>query len=416
MPGQLAISPEVMEALGQARADAIRKEGASGLCPICRAEVSTLQGDDASVLVESYLNEGVIVFAHDTCAESQIIYMGRASSETPSDDVSSICILVPGARENRALIFVAPDSPGVTFLASGERLSPWVAGLMAAGWEVMTAVGKPAVFLGDWSAKIDPATYSMAILDSNGSPMLEQQMRNDNELWSTLALHQGEITVVSGDVDIDRIILSGNALVELQRLAKLGHLIGVRIPAKQWQAQSDPFTTASRSVADMLGAAIRKRARPVTPGKTKAFGVKLHTIPRISPFVVRDSALLVIDLDDFDADRGKRTIEALVAAGFPSGVADSTDHFLPNASRGWSCLVWRSQIQILGRGTDGKPEEHLFVPFPATGDKWLQAVRAHKALGIVFGNSVDDEKLTNLVDEIRSGTMIGAALLALPAI
>lgn len=415
MRGQLRISPEVSQTLGEARAETLRREGASGPCPICRVEVSTLQGDDASVLIESYLNEVVIVFSHDTCAESQIVYMGGSSSEVPSDDVSSVWIVVPGARENRALIFVTPDSPGTIYLSNGERLSPWVAGLMAAGWEVMPTVGRSAILLSDWSAQIDPEANSMSILDSTGAPMLEQQMRGDNQLWFALALSRGEITVATGDVDIDRIMLADNPVMELQRFAKLGQLIGIRVPAKRVQAQSDPLKAASRSLANTLAAGIRRRARPMRAGKVKAFGVNLPTVPRISPVLVNDSALLVLDLDDFDETRGRATLQALIAEGFPSGVADSNEHFLRNASRDLTCLVWRSQIQILGKGANAKPRELLFVPFQATGNNWLQAVQAHTALGIVIGNLVDDDKLKNLIHELRGGTMIGAAFLAMRA-
>jgi hypothetical protein len=245
--------------------------------------------------------------------------------------------------------------------------------------------------------------------------MLEQQMRGDNQLWFALALTTGEVSIATGDVDIDRIMLADNRVMELQRLAKLGQLIGVRVPAQRVRAQLDPFTTASRSLADTLAAAIRRRARPMRAGKVQAFGVNLPTAPRVYPILVKDSALLVIDLDDFDEARGRKTLEALIAAGFPSGIADSDEHFLRNASRDLSCLVWRSQIQILGRGANAKPRELLFVPFQAAGNSWLQAVQAYRAVGIVIGNLVNNDKLENLIDELRDGRMVGAAFLAVPA-
>lgn len=414
------ISEEVRKLLGPERVASLIRLGTESICPIDAMPVSTTAGDDMAVIVESYIDEDVIRFAHLGCLESQIVFIGGQSPSGVTDDVTYAAIVLPSLAP-RAILILTSDNPERVFTDTGETFSPWTSGLLDLGWEMVRSIGREPISESDWTLTIDSRRDSGEILDSGNNVMLDR-LAWSSSVWREIAIASGHITVYSGAFALDRVMKSSNPLIALQRLAKEGEVVAALAAVKlkntgaplSW-AQS--IQEAGMQVADLLHRSAGQTAKGMSAVNPRAFGVALNRVPSLFAVRFSDFPILLMDLNETDELGGREVLQELIKSGVPSGPAVGADHLLSNAPKGWSGQVWPGQIRILTKRGNAIPTTALFERFSGSTAGWYKDAARRMAVGLVIGSGVLDGDLEGEFESnIRSGTWIGFGLPILPAI
>jgi hypothetical protein len=125
--------------------------------------------------------------------------------------------------------------------------------------------------------------------------------------------------------------------------------------------------------------------------------------------------MLFVDLCDDDEDRVGTVLNQLRALGFPTGTApDIKRYLLPNAPKGWACIVWPSQIRIFLNRTNSAPRQLWFARFSYTDMAWFHDVRRVEAIGLIVGNKFPaDVDPLDLINDLRNGCVLGTGIPAM---
>lgn len=392
MAGTITIADEIKEAAGPEMSARLSSDLVGEFkCVACDMEGSTLKGDDVSVILFEHLNGAVYRVAHAQCAPSQIVPVGEPitpPSETTSD-VHSFCTYMDDERGRAIATLVIEQSAGVAFFTeNGDLLSPWFAGVMDAGWQLVldqTENPKKA-----WGASLKTnAAQRQGVLSAGKLIILDQLPKGPGmDQWLTAAIAAREVRVYVGTgIGLEQ--NPGKPIEDLlQNAISAGNLAAARVTVVNKNVAPPDRTReqeAAANVAGLLQQVIAERARPGTSqGKFNSLpdAVPFPARPTLSTVTAGDYAMLVIDLNTPPemAAQATQALAGLRRAGmkpFTSWTAGP----LAVAPEGWGYLLWKSQVLILA----GNDKKLLFEPMaPAPG--WYQAVGKQGNLGVLVTN------------------------------
>jgi hypothetical protein len=412
MMANIDIAAEVQAQLSRGDLDLIRNIHETRSCAVCgiRVQVGT---EDTAIVVDIYLDGRSVGFVHRRCAASQVRYVGTEMPE-PDEDVSVLAMLQPHAGGTRAVLLFTTDAKMAMLSGSGEALDATTAGLLSSGWTLLRTVGKVPELLADWKVTLDPHSQHGAIVNGQDISFLDDLPTGLPPDWIETLVTTGELTILSGAIDLDAINAAQNPLKALNEYGRRGVLIGARVPVTLVDIPADPFQATGRRLASKLQRAMARVAS--SEGIREDALVPLESSAEFKP-VRTDSGnpMLFVDLCDDDEGRVTAVLAELKALGFPSGTSDDIKHhLLCNAPKGWACVVWPSQIQIFLNRISGAPRQLWFAPLSYTDIAWFRDVRRVMAIGLVVGNKFPtDVDPLDLINDLRHGRVLGAGVPAM---
>jgi hypothetical protein len=412
MTANMDIAAEVQAQLSRRDLNWIQNIHETRSCVVCelRVQVGT---EDTAVVVDVYLDGQSVGFVHRRCAASQVRYVGTEFPE-PDEDVSALAMLQPHASGTRGVLLFATNAKMAMLSGSGEALDAITAGLLSSGWTLLRTVGKVPELLADWKVTLDPHSGRGAIVNGQGVSFLDDLPTGLPPGWIETLVTTGELTILSGAIDLDAIKEAQNPLKVLNDYGRRGVLIGARVPVALVDIPVDSFQATGRRLASDLQRAMSRVAS--SEGIREDALVLLESPAEFKP-VRTDSGnpMLFVDLCDDDEDRVMAVLAELKALGFPSGTSDDIKHhLLRNAPKGWACVVWPSQIQILLNHVSGAARQLWFAPLSYTDMAWFRDVRRAMAIGLVVGNKFPTNiDPLDLINDLRRGQALGAGVPAM---
>jgi hypothetical protein len=412
MTASIDIAPEVRAHLSGGGLAWIRNLRETRRCGVCGLSVQ-VGIEHAVVLFDIYLDESWISFAHSTCATSQVRYIGTETPEA-DDDVSVVAMLHPHANGTRAVLLFASHAKRSSLSASGDLLDVGTMGLLSSGWTILPTVGKSPELLPDWKVTLDLYSGRGEIISAEGISFLDDLPASLPPGWIEILAMTKELTILSGAIDIDAIIAAQKPLKVLNDYGHRGILIGARVPVEFGEIPTDPLQAAGRGLSRDLRQAMEIVAPSEGIGEDAL--VPLEVAVEFKP--VRSGngkPMLLVDLCDDDDDHVRNVLDELKALGFPTGTApDIKRYFLPNAPKGWGCIVWPSQIRIFINRTSIASRQLWFTRFSYTDMQWFHDVRQVGAIGLIVGNKFPAEvDLLDLINDMRRGSVLGTGIPAI---
>lgn len=407
------INTDMLGELGQATATRIRSADIDANCFKCGVSVNTRRGDHVAVVLVRYLDVDEIKYSHHKCFTSQVVYAGRAAPSKPSDNIVFWSLILPSHPISRPILLINPRFPDL-ITPQGEVIQPFTGHLVDQGWTFVARLGKTPQSLVDWRVEIDPGSDAGRILTPDGSVFLDSLPKDES--WRSLAIQRGSITVLACPIE-SAIDQGADPIQELRSRAQGGEVIGGNIPVKAIEQQEHPLRTAGRRVAGYLQEAVTRAARrpheAVDPGALLQFKSEPLIAPALFHAVAPETglfAIVIVDFQESDLTYAMTLKNALAAQGFLQGPADSPDHLLPTAPRGWAAAVWPSQMMVYAPRGDGSLALVLFEGLAIADHRWYQAVRDKRAMGLLFGNNLGPDMLDDTELMIRSGETVGMGL------
>ncbi|GAA1237608.1 hypothetical protein JOF42_001434 [Microbacterium phyllosphaerae] len=418
----IEISAEVRQVLGDIVADRIKSDHVDAICDVDGTRVSSERGDDIAVIVHCYLDETIVRFAHATCAFSEALYYSTAAAPMSFEDVRVSAVLLPGAGGYRAAVIIAPQSLQREYLPSGDSMSLIMNVFLSLGMELTGKLGASGPLLSDCVTVINPSRASGRIVGPEVGLDVLESFEWANPEWPTIAARSGEMTLFVTDANLDDIVQDDRQVIfqVLNNAAKQGRVAVARLSVKidferTVQSEVDSVIAAAHDLADTLDSFTRRRAPSLVAGDL-LFGHRLATKPALLPVRIDSFAVLIIDLNDPDESRARYSLGLMRDAGFPdnSGI-DNDDLIQPGP--GWSAVLWPSQVHIFAPGLDQRKHALLFASFDGVDEKWFEAARRSMAFAIIVGNHIVDAGMDEqtLIDQLRSGAWLGAAMPILPS-
>lgn len=411
MTANIDIAADVRAHLSRSDLAWIRNLRETRLCNVCGLSVQ-VGTEDTAVVYDIYLDGSSVGFVHRRCAASQVLYVGTEMPE-PDDDISVLAMVQPHMTGARPVLLFVSDSKMATLSESGDAHHA-VMGLLSSDWTLLRTVGRAPELLPDWKVTLDPHSQRGVVVNAQGSSFLDELPTDLPADWIETLLMTGELTILSGAIDIDAVMAAQEPFKLLNEYGHRGVLIGARVPVKLVDIRTDPIQAAGRRVASKLRQAMA-RVAPREGIREDAL-VPLEATAEFKP-VRTDTGkpMLLVDLCDNDEDRVTTVLDELQALGFPTGTAaDIGHHFLRNAPRGWACIVWPSQIQIFLNRKNNAPRQLWFAPLSHTDMAWFRDVRRVKAIGLIVGNKFPtDIDPLDLINDLRRGCVLGAGIPAM---
>lgn len=410
MAGFLEIAADVQAIASAADLRWLRNVREARKCPVDDLVVQ-VGVDDAAVICDIYLDETVFGFAHLRCAKSQVRWLGMEMPQPTEEDVATKILVQPTIQGDRPVLLVEYEYKKGIITGGGELLDSWTMGLLEMGWTWMATVGKIPMILPGWKVNLDPFSGRGSIIDADGQSFLDDLGSDPPVEWIRLLADIGELTILSGKIDIDLIELAKNPFAKINKFARDGELIGATISVERVSIPTDSIRSAGRQVAGYMAKACRE-----VPGNkdtlTKA-RVPLGVNTTLTP-VRSDSGVpfLMIDLCSDDMTWVTQTLAAIHELGFPKGASDDLSaQAMRNAPRGWFCAVWSSQIKIFAPVREGKEGKLWFARLEFADLQWLRDVQRSAAVGLVIGNKLPQEfDILDLINDLRRGIALGGGV------
>lgn len=401
----LVMDPTVASHLGEATAARLVREGAQAFCFVCSVRLSTHEGEDAAVSVMRHLDGDVLVFTHPTCAPSQVTFTGRTKGDSETDDVTYMGLVLPSHPEPRAILLFHSDQSEV--LRTGDLVDIGVQALLSVGWTLVTSIGKRPPELPGWRVELDPESGYGQIIDASEQSFLDSLPSEPQ--WRDVAARTGNVTIFAGRVE-PLMRERGADQAGLRQLAREGRLVAATVRVDTVSEPKHPVLGAAKKLAGSLRQVMDAPARRAGAAIDPGFLLQFKSDPTLTPALIgRPSepepfALLFVDFQEEDPRTAARLRQLLLDRGFASEAADSSTYLLANGT-GWSAAVWPSQLMLFAPRDVGL-QVVFFERFPGALN-WYEAVRERGGLGIVFGNRMGADMVTDLEVMIRSGEAVG---------
>ncbi len=438
MAGSVSVSEEVRAALREPAVERLVRDAAGEfVCVSCSLPGSTEHGDDVALVMFRHPDDKIMIkIAHELCLSSRIIDvdspMRAEEMASRPVDVTTLPVVLARASGGLFAALIVERTAGMSIVSdSGDTGDPWIAALLADGWELSSGAlkSRPPRLKG-WKLILDRTTGTGTIMQPGGHAFLDSLPSVETE-WAKLAVRQQEVSVFAcRDVGLATVHAdgsSGDITNALAGTAAAGNLVAARMQVVSHRSiPQAPVSDDQQMRHDLAGAiktGLQERARPGQPatGGLNAAPefVALPVRPKLMQTLVGGFPVLVVDVasPEVQQDDASAVLDTLRSAGFRD-VRSFTEGPLALPPEGWGYILWRSQIAIL-TGTSGGQErkKFLFEPLsPAVG--WYDAVKESPAgsLGFLVGDlgvptDADPSQFTTrLNQQMAAGRVVGAAL------
>ncbi len=438
MAGSVSVSEEVRAALREPAVERLVRDAAGEfVCVSCSLPGSTEHGDDVALIMFRHPDDKIMIkIAHELCLSSRIIDvdspMRAEEMASRPVDVTSLPVVLTKAGGGLYAALIVERTAGMSIVIdSGDAVDPWIAALLADGWELSSGAlkSRPPRLKG-WKLTLDRTTGTGTIMQPGGHAFLDSLPSVETE-WAKLAVRQQEVSVFAcSDVGLATVYAersSGDITNALAGTAAAGNLVAGRMQVVSHR--STPRAPVSgdqqmrHDLAGVIKTGLQERARPGQPatGGLNAAPefVALPVRPKLLQTLVGGFPVLVVDVASPEAQEDEVTavLGALSRVGFRD-VRSFTEGPLALPPEGWGYILWRSQIAIFDSGSEGREvKKFLFEPLsPAVG--WYDAVKASPAgsLGFLVGDlgvptdADPSQCTTRLNQQMAAGRVVGAAL------
>lgn len=323
-------------------------------------------------------------------------------------------MLQPHVTGPRPVLLFVSDAKWASLSESGDLIDDTTVGLLSSGWTLLRTVGRSPELLPGWKVTLDPHSGRGEIVNAEGISFLDDLPTDLPPGWIEILVMTGELTILSGAIDIDAVKAAQHPLKMLNEYGRRGVLIGARIPVELVDIPTDPLQAAGRRLSSDLQQAMAMVAPSEGIGGDAL--VRLEATAEFKPRRSDSGApMLFVDLCDDDEDRVRTVLNQLRALGFPTGTApDIKRYLLPNAPKGWACIVWPSQIRIFLNRISSAPRQLWFARFSYTDMAWFHDVRRVGAVGLIVGNKFPaDVDPLDLINDMRHGCILGTGIPAM---
>lgn len=402
----ITVAAEVEEVLGAAVVERIRAETGEFNCVACGVSGDARTSPTVAVVIATP-GQATIRMGHAECTDSQVIHRTDATTRQGplgEEDITSMVAIVPGAAGPRAMILI--DSPALMyFTEAGDAIDPRFTALLDQGWSMYQSLGKTPPAPHGWVLELNVETRTGRVVNSQTGMVLLDRLADPPEEWAAIAAHAGTVVAYYGPLGLEANPIRDYADMK-KRLQPL-MIAAAGLPVVPVAPETEEVK-ARRGAIDGLEGILHMRydsERGRAPGL-----IDFPVQPVLYPADIGMPAIIV-DLNDPDPGRGRRTLAQLQDLGLRPRRAIVTGEPIPLVD--WGYLLWRSQI-LLMRPENREQGKVLFEPITPSRDWWESIDHtAEQAIAILVANlegQAPSEDLLNhagAAGELLAGTTTG---------
>lgn len=423
--GRVAIAPEVEELAASHGVDPRAERLAVGefRCLVCQLDGSLDRGEDASLVVVRYPESGnmFLRMAHPQCGPSQILDLdGPGELKQRAElDVRSMAARLPGPDgQITSVLFIDRSDPSGVLTPGGDFQDPWLQTLLQDGWELV-AGGETdlPVMVGGYEIALAPETAQGEVSSPHGL-FLDRLASGIEPLWFDFAEKRGFVWVFAGELRLDQIgALTVPALINcLDDARRRAAVVTARVTVSG--AHPEPLRQAAAHLAGVFDQVVHS----TRPGDGNAFDdlpplVEFPVPPRLLVADFAGTPTLIVDINDDDDPRARRTFKAFQRAGLAIVAPSKVWKQMP---AGWSALLWPSQALILAPDVAGGDDQRrvLFAEYEERpqGLTWYREAMAYQVPSVFLmvtnlkGRDLSESAIGNRIDR---GRVLGGAILSM---